>query len=86
MLRDAALYFGSLVLKPNLHAPGGHAQLVSELYSRLLVGHLISLKDLLQDCKLVWASPLPLLLVEGVTVVLSTGKLDPMKLEQDHGQ
>lgn len=84
MLRYTALYFGSLVLKPNLYASRRHTQLVSELHPRLLVGHLVCLKYLLQDCELVWTGPLPLLLVEVILVLCR--EFNPMKLEQDHRQ
>lgn len=86
MLRTTALYFGSFVLKPNLNASGGHPQLISELDPSLLVGHLVRLEDLLQDCELVRASPLPLLLVDVAVVVVLNRELDPIELEQDHCQ
>jgi len=87
VLGYAALNLGSLVLKPYLHPPGRHTQLVSKLDSGLLVGHLICLENLLQYCELIRTSSLPLFLVKEIAVVFFCARqFDPVKLEQDHSK
>jgi len=52
------------------------------LNTGLLAGHLISLEDLFQNCQLVGAGPLALLLV--VLVRESAWEFDAVELEEDH--
>jgi hypothetical protein len=78
----SALYLCSFVLEPDLNPSRGHAQLVCQLNTRLLAGHLISLEYLFQNGQLIGAGPLALLLV--VLVRESAWEFDAVELEEDH--
>lgn len=81
------LYLCPLVLEPYLNTARGHPKLVSQMNTGLLVRHLVSLKDLLQNGQLVRTGTLPLLLVEPIILGgLVHRDLHTMELKKNHSK